>query len=61
MLEQSDERTRQIVGSLPAGLGQEISLSDNALTILRKRCLPRSANGQSAKGMGDWLVGQGFS
>ena len=44
MLEQMDART--IEDSMPPSLNAEIPLSENALTVLRKRYLLRDANGE---------------
>jgi len=49
MLEQLDERAPQIVDWDPTDSEPEIPLSDNALTVLRKRYLLRGANGHSAE------------
>ncbi len=49
MLEQLDDRTPQIIDTVPADLDPEIPLSDNALTVLRKRYLLRGSDGQPAE------------
>ena len=49
MSEQMDVTTHEIVESLPALLDREIALSDNALTVLRKRYLLRGPDGEPAE------------
>ncbi|MFN2226328.1 MAG: ribonucleotide reductase N-terminal alpha domain-containing protein, partial [Anaerolineae bacterium] len=46
MLEQMDARTQTIEDSMPPSLNAEIPLSENALTVLRKRYLLRGADGE---------------
>jgi ribonucleoside-diphosphate reductase alpha chain len=49
MLEQIDVVTQEIVDSIPSVLDRDIPLSDNALTVLRKRYLLRKPDGEPAE------------
>jgi len=46
MAEQMDVATHQAVASMPSSLNREIPLTDNALTVLRKRYLLRGLDGR---------------
>ncbi|RPI55440.1 MAG: hypothetical protein EHM56_05260, partial [Chloroflexi bacterium] len=46
MPEQMDVATQGIVDSMPSSLNHEIALTDNALTVLRKRYLLRGPDGE---------------
>ena len=46
MLEQIDTMTQELAEAIPSSLDREISLSDNALTVLGKRYLLRGSDGE---------------